>query len=345
MKKGNLRRIAVLLLVVFTIGAWWMYHKYVTGARIPSDLKEYVIQIPTGSSFTEVVEILDEKGIVKEPDLFKVLAERMNYIQNPMRAGQYELKPGWNMVQLIRHLRGGKQMPIKVVLTNERMTENVAAKVARFIEADSLEIWQLFQNKDYLSEIGYTEETLMSIFIPNTYEVFWNTSPKRFMDRMIKEHERFWKKKSRLTKAKALDLEPWEVYTLASIVERETLKNSEKPKMAGVYLNRLDQDILLQADPTSVFARKDFNTKRVTKYHTQFDSPYNTYKYKGLPPGPISMSSIGSIDAVLDAEDHDYIFFCAKGDGSGLHNFAKTLSAHNQNAAIYRANLRKRGLR
>ena len=322
-----------------------MYHKYVTEARIPSDLEEYVIQIPTGSSFEEVVTVLDEKGMLKEPQLFRVLAERMNYIKNPMRAGQYEVKPGWNMVQLIRHLRTGKQMPVKVVLTNERLPENVAAKVARFLEADSLEIWQLFQNKDYLQEIGYTEETLMSLFIPNTYELFWNTTPKGFMDRMIKEHERFWKQNNRLTKAKALKLEPWEVYTLASIVEKETLKNSEKPRMAGVYLNRLETGMLLQADPTSVFARRDFDTKRVTNYHTEFDSPYNTYKYKGLPPGPISMSSIGSIDAVLNSEDHNYLYFCAKGDGSGLHNFAKDLAAHNQNAAIYRANLRKRGLR
>ncbi len=345
MKKGTLRRIAVLLLVVFTIVAWWTYHRYVTGARIPADLKAYVIQIPTGSSFEEVSNLLQEKGFLKEPGLFEALAERMNYIKNPMRSGQYEVKPGWNTVQLVRHLRSGKQKPVKVVLNNERLTENVAAKLARFIEADSAEIWQLFQDKDYLQEIGYTEETLMSLFIPNTYEVFWNTSPKNFMDRMIKEHERFWRQKSRLTKAKALQLEPWEVYTLASIVEKETLKNKEKPKMAGVYLNRLEQDILLQADPTSVFARRDFNTRRVTHYHTKFDSPYNTYMYKGLPPGPIAMSSISSIDAVLDAEDHDYIYFCAKGDGSGLHNFAKTLSAHNQNAAIYRANIRKRGLR
>lgn len=345
MKKRNLRRLALLLLVVFTLGAWWMYHKYVTEARIPSDLKEYVIQIPTGSSFEEVVTVLDEKGMLKEPQLFRVLAERMNYIKNPMRAGQYEVKPGWNMVQLIRHLRTGKQLPVKVVLTNERLPENVAAKVARFLEADSLEIWQLFQNKDYLQEIGYTEETLMSLFIPNTYELFWNTTPEGFMDRMIKEHERFWKQNNRLTKAKALKLEPWEVYTLASIVEKETLKDSEKPRMAGVYLNRLETGMLLQADPTSVFARRDFDTKRVTNYHTEFDSPYNTYKYKGLPPGPISMSSIGSIDAVLNSEEHSYLYFCAKGDGSGLHNFAKNLAAHNQNAAIYRANLRKRGLR
>jgi len=345
MKKADLIRIAVLLLVVFTVGAWWTYHRYVTGARIPANLENYLIQIPTGASFNEVVAQLKEKEWIKEDQLFKVLAEKMNYVKNPMRAGQYEVKPGWNTVQLIRHLRGGKQVPVKVVLTNERLPENVAAKVARFIEADSSDLWELFQDERYLQEIGYTKETLMSLFIPNTYELFWNTTPRAFMERMIREHELFWKKDSRLTKAKALNLTPWEVYTLASIVEKETLQTAEKPKMAGVYLNRLETDMLLQADPTSVFARRDFNTRRVTDYHTKFDSPYNTYIYKGLPPGPISMSSISSIDGVLNSEDHNYVYFCAKGDGTGFHNFAKDLSAHNRNASIYRANLRKRGFR
>lgn len=345
MKKESIKRITVLLLVVFTVGAWWTYHRYVTGARIPADLENYLIQIPTGASFNEVVAVLKDKQWIEEDQLFKVLAEKMNYVKNPMRAGQYEVKPGWNTVQLIRHLRGGKQAPVKVILTNERLPENVAAKVARFIELDSSDLSGLFQDVRYLQEIGYTKETLMSLFIPNTYELFWNTTPKAFMDRMIREHELFWKKDSRLAKAKAVNLTPWEVYTLASIVEKETLQSSEKPKMAGVYLNRLETDMLLQADPTSVFGRRDFNTKRVTDYHTKFDSPYNTYMYKGLPPGPISMSSISSIDGVLNAEDHNYVFFCAKGDGTGFHNFAKDLSAHNRNASIYRANLRKRGLR
>lgn len=345
MKKASIKRIGVFLLVIFTLSAWWTYHNYITGARIPAGLDSYTIQIPTGSSFEEVMVILKEKKWLKEASLFRVLAEKMQYIKNPMRAGQYEVKPGWNMVQLIRHLRAGKQKTVQVVLTSERLPENVAGKAARFIEPDSSEIYALFQDEAYLAQIGYTKETLISIFIPNTYEFFWNTSPKSFMERMIKEHDTFWQKNNRLLKAKALNLSPWEVYTLASIVEKETHQNSEKPRMAGVYLNRLDQDMLLQADPTSVFARRDFDTKRVTNYHTGFDSPYNTYKYKGLPPGPISMSSISSIDAVLNSEHHDYVFFCAKGDGTGFHNFAKTLSAHNENAAIYRANLKKRGLR
>jgi UPF0755 protein len=221
---------------------------------------------------------------------------------------------------------------------------NVAAKAARFIEPDSLAIVRLFQDQDYLDSIGYNTETLMTLFIPNTYEFYWNTTPRAFVERMIKEHDKFWNKERR-AKAEKLGLNPAEVYTLASIVERETLRNDEKQRMAGVYHNRILKGMLLQADPTAVFASRDFNTPRVTNYHLSIDSPYNTYKYTGLPPGPISMSSISSIDAVLNRESHDYLYFCAKGDGSGYHNFAKTLAAHNQNAAIYRENLRKRGKR
>ncbi len=165
------------------------------------------------------------------------------------------------------------------------------------------------------------------------------------MERMVKEHDNFWEQKDRKAKAEALGLTPKEVYILASIVEKETLRADEKQRMAGVYYNRLDIGMRLQADPTVVFATRDFETPIVTHRHLEFDSPYNTYRYAGLPPGPITMSSISSIDAVLNKEDHDYIYFCAKGDGSGYHAFAKSLEQHNQNAARYRANLRQRGLR
>jgi UPF0755 protein len=256
-----------------------------------------------------------------------------------MRSGRFEISPGWNTITLIRHLRNGKQSPVDLVINNARLVEEVAGKAARFIEPDSVALVALLTDKAYLKKYNYSKETLMSLFIPNTYEFYWNTTPEQFMERMIKEHDDFWNKKGRLKKAKALNMTPEAVYTLASIVEKETQQNSEKERMAGVYLNRLEQGILLQADPTAVFATRDFDTKRVLNYHINFDSPYNTYKYAGLPPGPISMASIPSIDAVLNAEQHDYIFFCAKGDGSGLHNFAKNLAAHNRNVQIYKKNL------
>lgn len=322
-----------------------IYFKYVAGSKVPEDIGEVYVQIPTGSEFEEVTSLLAAKGVIQKEETFRVLAERMKYRRSPMRSGRYEIKGGWSMVELIRHLRNGRQAPVNVVLTNERLVENVAAKAARFIEPDSLSLLEIMQDENYLQEIGYTPETLMSLFIPNTYEFFWNTSARDFMNRMIKEHDAFWDAGQRREKAETLGLSPEEVYTLASIVEKETLRNDEKQRMAGVYLNRLKEGMLLQADPTAVFATRDFGANRVLNRHTAFDSPYNTYKYPGLPPGPISMASISSIDAVLNAEDHDYLYFCAKGDGSGYHAFARTLQAHNQNAARYRENLRKRGLR
>ncbi|HRF37961.1 MAG TPA: endolytic transglycosylase MltG, partial [Saprospiraceae bacterium] len=197
-----------------------------------------------------------------------------------------------SLIQMVRHLRSGEQAPVNVVLTNERLPENVAAKIARFIEPDSAQIYVLFSDPEYLQSIGYTPETFMSLFIPNTYQVYWNSTPEQFTERMVKEHKAFWDKENRLEKARRLDMTPEEVYTLASIVDRETLQRSEKPTIAGAYLNRLKINMPLQADPTCVFATRDFETKRVTEYHTKFDSPYNTYMYAGLPPGPIGMASI-----------------------------------------------------
>lgn len=345
--KRQMLWIVGILFMLGAVGIFYLYQRFIVNASVPSHLSEdkMVVYVPTGSTFEEVVDSLTLKGIIKDEALFRQLSERMNYQRDKMRAGRFEIEGGMRMHELIRHLRGGQQAPVNLVLTNERLLENVAAKVARFIEPDSSEMLRFFLTDPFIAESGYTEETLMSLFIPNTYEFFWNTSPKGFTERMIKEHDRFWSANNRRQKALEKGLSESEVYTLASIVEKETLRADEKERMAGVYLNRLKTGMLLQADPTSVFATRDFDTKRVTDYHTNFDSPYNTYKYKGLPPGPIAMASISSIDAVLNAEKHDYTYFCARGDGSGYHNFARTLAQHNRNAAIYRENLRKRGLR
>lgn len=345
--KKRLLYLLGLLLVIGVVGIAYLYQRFIVRASVPSGLPEsaYVVLIPTGSNFEQVMDSLTAHGLVRDEPLFRQLSDRMNYRRDPMRAGRFRLQPGMRMHEMIRHLRGGKQEPVDLVLTNERLPENVAAKAARFIEPDSLALLTFFRESDYIAELGYTPETLMSLFIPNTYEFFWNTSPRGFVERMQQEHERFWASSNRRKKAEQLGMTPAEVYTLASIVEKETLRNDEKRRMAGVYLNRLQKNMLLQADPTSVFATRDFATKRVTNYHTEFDSPYNTYRYKGLPPGPIAMASIASIDAVLTAENHDYLFFCAKGDGSGYHNFARTLAQHNRNAQIYRQNLKARGLR
>ena len=312
---------------------------------VPDRGEVVLIEIPSGSDFAAVIDTLRAQGVAPDVTLFRQLAARMAYVRDPMRSGRYELQPGWSYVQLIRHLRAGRQQAVDVVLTTEREPMNVAAKVARFLEADSLAFVRLFQNEAYLDSIGYTPPTLQSLFIPNTYRMYWNTAPREFVARMIREHKLFWEGEDRAAKAERLGMTPAEVYTLASIIERETQRNEEKQRMAGVYLNRLEIGMPLQADPTAVFATRDFGVKRVLDYHTQFDSPYNTYRYAGLPPGPITMASISSIDAILNREQHDYLYFCARGDGSGFHNFAETLTGHGRNIAIYVKNLKERGLR
>jgi UPF0755 protein len=218
--------VIVIALVALAIGLFY-YHKIAIKAAVPNALEDPFVLIPNNASYEEVTDILRNRNMLGDEALFHQLAQRMSYERDPMRSGRFEVKPGWSMIELIRHLRSGKQAPVDVVLTTERMPENVAAKVARFIEPDSVSLFNAFKDPALLQKMGYTEETLMSLFIPNTYEFFWNTSPEAFLERMQKEHDRFWSN-GRLEKAKALGMTPAEVYTLASIVEKETLQDAEK---------------------------------------------------------------------------------------------------------------------
>ena len=341
-----LKKIGLFILIAGLIAAFFAYNKYqdVFKPNVVEKLDDPYFYIPTNSSFDEVLHSLHEKEILLDTASFIWVADQMNYIKPKVRSGRYKLKPGWSNRELVTHLRGGKQAPVKVILNNERTIEQVAGVVAQFIEPDSQAIVGLLSDKTYLQKHGYTPATILSLFIPNTYEFFWNKSETDFFERMLKENEKFWSKNGREAKLKKQNLSKAEVYTLASIVEKETNKNDEKKRIAGVYLNRIKKGILLQADPTVVFANGDFTIRRVLNKHLKFDSPYNTYMYAGLPPGPIGMASIASIDSVLDAEDHDYIFFCAKPDLSGYHAFAKTLKGHNANANKYRRWISKRGI-
>ncbi len=334
----------LLVVLVVVLGVAIYYYAQYRKAGVPADLPQSVyVTIPTNSTFEAVVDTLQQHRLIGNEQVFRFLANRMSYNRDKMRAGRYRIDAGWTPIKLIRTLRNGPQAPVEVVLTTEREPVNVAAKAARFIEADSTAIADLLLSDAFVDSLGYTRESLMSLFIPNTYEFYWNTTARGFVERMVKEHDRFWTPE-RLAQAKAKGLSTNKVYTLASIVEKETLLAEERRRMAGVYLNRLKKNMLLQADPTSVFATRDFETSRVTNYHTEFDSPYNTYRYPGLPPGPIAMASISSLEAVLRAEDHEYIYFCAAGDGSSRHNFAETYNQHLQNIKIYKQNLRDRGL-
>lgn len=340
------KKIILFGIVLFICAAGWLYLTVASNPVVPEGGDApLVVTIPSGAGYEQVMDSLAALGVEPNRVVFDPLAERMNWKKETMRAGRYEITPGMTAIELIRRLRAGRQQTARVVLTVEREPMNVAAKAARFLEADSLAFVRLFQDEDYLQSIGYTTETLQTLFIPNTYELYWNATPREFVDRMLKEHKRFWDADNRRAKAKEMGMTPAEVYTLASIVYSESLAKSEQKRIAGLYLNRLRKGIKLQSDPTAVFANRVFGISRVLFKHIEYEHPYNTYTNYGLPPGPIAMPTVSAIDAVLNAEDHDYIYMCAKGDNSGLHNFAATAAGHARNKAVYVANLKARGLR
>lgn len=278
-----------------------------------------------------LANLLHDQGLVINTSSFNWTATMMSFKKASVKPGRYLFSETLNNRQLISILRSGRQSPVNITFNNVRDIEELAGRITNNIQLDSLGFLNEIQNDDLLDSLGFNNEDILTLFIPNTYEVFWNISFESLVNRMESEHNRFWTKE-RLAKAEALKLNPKEVYTLASIVEKETIANSEKKRIAGVYYNRLERDMLLQADPTVVFANGDFEIRRVLNKHLEIDSPYNTYKYLGLPPGPIYMPDINSIDAVLNKENHKYLFFCAKADNSGLHAFAETSAQHAANA-------------
>jgi UPF0755 protein len=292
------------------------------------------LYIPTGSTFDDLKTLLYERGIIINRFSFEWLAKRKKLSDN-IHPGKYQLSDGMSNDELINLLRSGKQTPVKLIFNNIRTKANFAQKVAPDIEPDSSGIMNLLNDSSYLSIFGFSTETILTMFLPNTYEVYWNISGKELMDRMYTEYNKFWNT-DRRQKAELIGLSPVEVSILASIVEKETNKNDEKARIAGVYLNRMNKNWMLQADPTIVFAWGDFEMKRVLNIHKEIESPYNTYTNYGLPPGPICIPSISSIDAVLNKEDHNYMFFCAKEDFSGYHVFAASHAEHNINANRYR---------
>ena len=304
----------------------------------------YTLELSPNTNLEQLSTQLYEEGILLNKNKLELTAKLMKYGSN-IRTGRFQLTDINSNVELIRFLRTGSQATTKLVLNNVRTLEDLSGRIASFIIADSLEVLEVLTGPETMETFGTNLENVMSYFIPNTYEIYWSETPQDIVSRMQKEHQKFWATNDRLEAAKTIGLSPEEVYTLASIVEKETNQDQEKSKMAGALLNRLKINMALQADPTAIFATRDFSAKRVLNKHTQFDSPYNTYMYPGLPPGPIAMASISSIDAVLKPTEHQYLYYCAKGDGSGLHNFATNLTGHNRNSRIYVQNLKKRGKR
>lgn len=335
-RQRNKRRMLFLLALFFVfigvaIFVFLHNYSYITKPIIQTENGENVsLYIPTGADYQYVKNEIVAMNVLKSEKAFNWLAKKANYDEN-VHPGRYVLVDGMTNQQLITMLRMGYQTPVKVVFNNMRTVEQLAGRISEQIEADSTSI---------VDAIYATDNVDATTFIPNTYEFYWNTSAEEFVNKMIVEYNRFWNE-TRLEKAKNIKLTQREVSILASIIDKETSKTSEMPRIAGVYMNRLNKRWPLQADPTLIFAIGDYNIRRVLDVHKNIDSPYNTYKYAGLPPGPICIPSIAAIDAVLNAEKHNYYYFCAKDDLSGYHVFAKNITEHNRNAEKYRRALNK----
>lgn len=297
--------------------------------------------IPTGSTFETVCVALTRERIVKNINTFIWVAEKKNYV-NLIHPGKYKIRNGMSNNELVNLLRSGVQVPVKVRFHNIRNLEELAGTVSKNIEADSIDIISLLKNDDFISKYGFNAQEVLSMFVPNTYEFHWNTSGESFFKRMAREYKVFWSEE-RMIKARKMNLSQTEVITLASIVQAEqTIRWDERPIVAGLYINRLKKGMRLESDPTVIYAKQDFTIQRVLNEDRKIDSPFNTYKYSGLPPGPINIPDISSIDAVLNYQHHDFIFMCAKEDFSGYHNFSKTNAQHNIYAQRYRNELNKR---
>jgi UPF0755 protein len=327
--------ILISILVVSTVLSSIGYNFYskIFSRNVKEDA---IIYIPTESSIEDLEVILSDK--LNNVEDFVWVANKKKYSQN-IKPGKYAIKEGMNSNELINHLRQGKQIPVKLTFNNQHSLEDLAARIAIQIEADSLSLLQTFRNHSFLEKNGFTEATAIGMYIPNSYQVYWNTSAEKFQKRMLSEYNTFWNQ-NRVSKAQQQKLSIEQVITLASIVQKETAVTRERPIVAGLYLNRFHKNWALQADPTVIFAIKekygnDTIIKRVLNKDLKIDSPYNTYKHRGIPPGPIAMPDISSIDAVLNPAQHKYFYMCASIENIGTHAFAKTLRQHNRNARKY----------
>lgn len=332
---------AVILLIVFITG--YSYYKKIYGSNIIADsARKQYIYIREGSDLPALIENLTQHELVHNINDFEWAANFLHFKSN-IKPGKYKLVNGMSNKQLIRNIQLGKQEPVEVILHSLRLKENLAAYVSKKIEADSTAIYSLLTDKHYTDSLGYTPENIYTMVLPNTYRFKWNTSAKEFLSRMNRESTHFWSAE-RLEKARQAGLDKIQVIILASIVNQESNRVDEMPLIAGVYLNRLHQGVKLDADPTVIFANYDFTIKRVTRKYLIKDSPYNTYKYKGLPPGPITMPSLQAIEAVLNYKKSAYMFFCAKDDFSGHHAFAVTREEHIINAHKFQKALDARNI-
>ncbi len=305
--------------------------------------KDIVIYVKNGTALQEITEQLSQNEALVSKSNFTLTAKLMGLNSKTLKTGAYKIQKGSSNAKIANILLKGRQMPINVVFRTVRTPEDFAEFVAEkfYVHQDSM--LNTLKNNELLKEFGVKDTTVMSILIPDTYQMYWTAKPKEIIQKLYQGYQKFWNAE-RIQRANEIGLTPLQITVLASIVEAETQKNDEKPIIAGVYLNRYFKKMKLQADPTAVFAAQDFTIKRVTSDILKTDSPYNTYIYQGLPPGPINNPSKTSIDAVLNYQKHNYLFFCAKADFSGYHAFAEDYETHKKNARLYQQALNMKGI-
>lgn len=342
--KKRRKRVLIFYIVVFVILTGIAIGLYINNKVFkPIEIAETVyLYIESSTNYEEIEQQLKERINLPSEKIFQMIANRMDYPKN-IKTGRYVIKNGMTMPEIIRMLRSGNQSAVKLTFNNMRTKENIAGRISNQLMVDSLTLLTTLKDEKKVEELGFDTNTVVAMFIPNTYEVYWDTSLDKLLTRMLKEYNTFWNE-SRKAKAEQIGLAPLEVSTLASIVEEEATYSDEYSIIAGLYLNRLKRGQRLEADPTIKFAVGDVTLRRILHKHLEVESPYNTYRNTGLPPGPIRVPSIKGIDATLSPQNHKYLFMCAKDDLSGRHNFATTHAEHIRNAARYQRALNERNI-
>lgn len=332
---------ALLLVVVAGVGGY-LYRVAYAPNFLPTQ-SSVRIYIDEEATFEEVCQLLSDSAGCASLTSFRMLAGWMKYPQH-VKSGCYAVETGMNNLEVVRMLRSGHQTAVRLTFNNIRTKGELAARLDEELMLSAKDLLTYLNDSAWCASEGFDTATIKTMFIPNTYEVYWNTSAKALLARMKREYDRFWNE-SRRDKAQEMGLSPIEISILASIVEEETAAVDEYPLVAGLYINRLKRGMLLQADPTVKYAVGDFTLQRILYRHLEVDSPYNTYKYAGLPPGPLRIPSIRAIDGVLNYTHHNYLYMCAKEDLSGRHNFARTLAEHSRNAQRYQSALNRLHIR
>ncbi len=339
---NNLKKIAIAIAALCLLVGLWLAPKYLNSNTNAFGESKY-LYIPTGTNYNQFLTIIKKEAIFKDANAFIKVANGMN-LQNNIHPGRYEIKQGMSNYRIAKMLRSSSQKPVKLVINKYRTQKDLVAKICKELEVDESSMTNLLNNDDYLKTYDLNSKTSIGAFMQNTYEFYWNSDAEKVFGKIAKYYKNFWSA-SNIEKAKALNLTPAQVVTLASIVDEETNKKDEKGNVASVYLNRLKKGMKLQADPTVKFAVGDFSIKRILNKHLTVASPYNTYLNQGLPIGPICNPSESSIKAVLNAPKTDYIFFCAKEDFSGYHNFASNDIEHMANAKKFQAAMDARNIK